>query len=362
MKDIDERIQEIQAEIRKTPYHKATEHYIGRLKAKIAKLREEKLNQDFKVKGSGGAGYAIKKTGDASVVLVGPPSVGKSTLLNRLTKADSKVGIYDFTTLGVIPGMLEYKGAKIQIFDVPGIISGAASGKGRGKEVLAVAKSADLIIIMVDVKSLAKIPAIVAELESAGVRLNEKKPQVSIVKRVSGGIKVNSTTALKLSYQTIKSLAAEFRLSNAEIIIKEDISLDRLVDAFMGNRAYLPYLVVINKSDLGIPNFKKYLPPQAESILISAESGENLEDLKEKLWLKLGLIRVYLKKAGKVDYQEPLIVKQGRDLNWILAKTTIPGKENFKSAKIFGLGAKYPGQEVSLTFLPQEGTVVQFLS
>ena len=362
MLNIDERILEIEAEIRKTPYHKGTEHHIGKLKARIAKLREEKIEKIFKSKRSGGGGYGIKKTGNASVVLVGPPSVGKSTLLNKITNAESKVAAYDFTTLNVIPGMLDYKGAKIQIFDVPGIMAGAASGRGRGREVLSVARNADLIMVMVDVKTVSLIPQILKELHEAGVRLNEEKPRVSIIKEISGGIKVNSTTALSLGYDTIKSLAGEFRLANAEIIIKESISLDRLIDAFMGNRAYLPYLIVINKADLGIPKkLSKYLPSEAEAILVSAEIGENLEMLKEKIWEKLDFIRVYLKNNDEIDKNEPLIIKKGSSLSWILENIAIPKKENFKGAKVFGPGAKYSGQEVSLSFTPLDETIVQFV-
>lgn len=363
MQAIEEKIRDIEEEIRKTPYHKGTEHHLGKLKARIAKLKEEKMEKTFKAKSGGpsAGGYGVKKTGDATVVLVGPPSVGKSTLLNKITNAESKVAAYDFTTQNVIPGMLKYQGAKIQIFDVPGIVAGAASGRGRGKEVLSVARGADLILIMVDVKTISLIPAIFKELYEAGVRLNEEIPKVSILKQVSGGIKVNATTKLSLSYETIKSLANEFRLSNAEVIIREDVSLDRLIDAFMSNRVYLPCLIIINKIDLGIPDdLQQYLPQDIGSVLISSEISENLECLKEKIWEKLNLIRVYLKKDEKIDFEKPLIVKKGVDLNWVLNNVTIPGRETFRTAKVFGPGAKYPGQEVSLQFVPQDESVVQF--
>jgi small GTP-binding protein len=362
MQTIEDRIKEIEEEIRKTPYHKGTEHHIGKLKARIARLKEEQIEKTFKARGGGGGGYAIRKTGDGTVVLVGPPSVGKSTLLNQLTNAQSKVGAYDFTTLNVIPGMLDYKGAKIQVFDVPGIIAGAAAGKGRGKEVLAVARSADLVAVMVDIKTIRLIPQIIQELSGAGVRLNQKPPAVSVIKQVSGGIKVNATTRLSLSYDTIKSLANEFRLANAEVIIKEDVSLDRLIDVFMGNRAYLPLVIIVNKADLGVPpDLQSFLPEGEEAVLISAEEKSNIKVLKEVFWQNLGFARLYLKNGERIDRDEPLIIKSGQSLSAILQSVTIPGRDEFKRAKIFGPGAKFPGQEVSLTFVPLDETVVQFI-
>lgn len=82
----------------------------------------------------------MSKSGDARIALVGFPSVGKSTFLSKITKTKAAVAAYSFTTLTAIPGVLEYGGAEIQILDLPGIIEGAAEGKGRGRQVISAAK------------------------------------------------------------------------------------------------------------------------------------------------------------------------------------------------------------------------------
>jgi len=166
--DLTAKISKLEEEVRITPYHKGTEHYIGRLRAKIAKLKQKEEEQVAK---GGRFGFIPKKGGDATVVLIGPPSVGKSTLLNKLTQAHARVESWPFTTVRVIPGMWDYQGAKIQIFDLPGIISGVSAGVGRGREVLSATCSADLLILMVDIKTRSLIKTILKELKQAGVNL-----------------------------------------------------------------------------------------------------------------------------------------------------------------------------------------------
>jgi uncharacterized protein len=107
-------------------------------------FRQAELIEPSK-KGEKGEGFDVLKSGDARVSLIGFPSVGKSTLLSTLTKTESEAANYEFTTLTCIPGVIEYKGANIQLLDLPGIIEGASQGKGRGRQVIAVARTADLV-------------------------------------------------------------------------------------------------------------------------------------------------------------------------------------------------------------------------
>lgn len=358
--DIPEQISQLEEKIRKTPHHKGTEHQIGRWRARIAKLKHQMWGRQTKKAGVG-QGYAVKRSGDATVVLVGPPSTGKSSLINRLSLAGSKVGSYDFTTLSVIPGMMKYKGAKIQIFDIPGIIKGAVAGKGRGREALSVVRAADLILIMVDLARVKMVDQIKKELDDFDIRLDERPPKVRIKKTSRGGLKVITTTPLSHVFlRTVKELAKEFRFHNAEIVIKEDVSLKRLIDALMGNRIYLPSLLVVNKIDL-LEKDKKPQISGVSPIFISAQKNQGIEGLKKAIWQKLGLIRVYLKPKGKAaDLDEPLVIKKGMSLKEILVKVGLPNKERVNQVKIYGPGAKFEGQEVSFSFRPQEGTIICF--
>lgn len=75
------------------PVYPRGRNHLGGLKAKLAKLRRE-LIAPPKSGGGGGEGFEVTKTGDARVGLVGFPSVGKSTLLTKLTGTTSEVAAY----------------------------------------------------------------------------------------------------------------------------------------------------------------------------------------------------------------------------------------------------------------------------
>jgi len=112
-----QKIAEIEAEMARTQKNKATAGHLGMLKAKLAKLRRELIEPSGGGGGGGakGDGFEVNKVGDARVGMVGFPSVGKSTLLTKLTGTFSEAAAYEFTTLTCVPGMIRYKGAKIQL-------------------------------------------------------------------------------------------------------------------------------------------------------------------------------------------------------------------------------------------------------
>src|SRR5881628_377385 len=202
---LPEKIKEIEEQMKKTQINKKTEHHIGLLKAKLAKLRAD-LEKSTSSKG-GGQAFEVKKGGDATIVLIGLPSVGKSTILNRLTNAKSKVAAYAFTTLTVVPGIMRHNGADIQILDLPGIISGASSGRGRGRRVLSVARNADLVMLVLDVFQPGQVELLKHELHEMGIRVNQKPPDVVVTKADKGGTAITSTVKLtKLSTSTIKGI------------------------------------------------------------------------------------------------------------------------------------------------------------
>ncbi|OPX59924.1 MAG: GTPase CgtA [Methanobacterium sp. PtaB.Bin024] len=360
--DIEEKIRKIEEEIAKTPYNKATSHHIGKLKAKISKLREESIKRSSS--STKGRGFTLKKTGDSTVVLVGFPSVGKSTLLNQITNAQSKIGAYEFTTLDVIPGVMEYRGAQIQIFDIPGIIAGASKGKGRGREILSVARNADLVVMVLDVFNPHHKELIREELLNIGIRPNQTAPDIKVKRRKIGGIKVASTVPLThMDEGTIRSILNEYGVHSADVLIREDVTIDRFIDSLDSSIVYIPLLVVVNKIDLAEESYLKELHEKMQDALyIAADKGMMVDELKGEIFNRLKLIRIYLKPQGKkADLEEPLIVRDGSTVEDVAGRLHRDFLKNFRHAKVWGSSVKFPGQKVGLDHVLEDKDVLRII-
>lgn len=357
------KIARIEKEVRDTPYHKGTEHHHGILKAKLSKLKDE-LEGPSNKGGGGGIGYAIKHSGNASIVLVGLPSVGKSTLLNKLTNAESKIGNYDFTTLGVVPGMMEYRGVKIQILDLPGIVEGASKDKGFGKKVLSVIRASDLVVLITDVKRVKWLEKIERELYNSGIRLNIEAPKI-VVKRMSKGAIQVIDPYNSFDKEVVIGIAKELGFSNAMIQLGEKIeNIDRLIDGLSKSRKYMSAVKVITKIDTLHQNKVKKLSKNKDKslILMSADEEVGVGEFKEKVWKGLGLVRIFLKKGRSLEAnkEEPLIIKRGNTLDDVLKQISSQMRDDVGKAYIWGKKARFPGQEVSFNFPVFEEMEVYF--
>ena len=347
---IPEKIKAIQDEMARTKVNKATEHHLGLLKAKIAKLKREQETKSKKSVKSDG--FDVRRAGDGTVVFIGFPSVGKSTLLNKLTSAKSSVAAFQFTTLTVVPGMMEYRGARIQMLDLPGIIKGASTGKGLGKRILSVARSADLVLLMLDVFQPYHENILVNELANIGIRINQKPPNIVIEKTGKGGIAIAQQVKLtKMSEKLLIDILNVYGLRSARVLIREDIDSEQLIDFISGNKTYAESLTIINKIDLVDEKFLKKLKTKINSdfIPVSADSEINIEELKEKIYDKLKFIRIYMRpKGGETDFKEPLITIEGSTVLDICNKLHRSMKKQFRYSMVWGKSVKFGGQRVGL--------------
>ena len=168
--------------------------------------------------------------------MIGFPSVGKSTLLSSVTDTASLSAAYEFTTLTCIPGVIHYNDAKIQLLDLPGIIEGASEGKGRGRQVIAVAKNSDMVLMVLEAsKAEEQKVKICRELEKVGIRLNRNPPQINITPTKFGGVKLNSTKALShLNEKVVKNILSEYKIHNADVLVHDDSTIDDLIDVVEG--------------------------------------------------------------------------------------------------------------------------------
>jgi len=89
---------------------------------------------------------AVRREGAAQIALVGPPNVGKSSILQALSEIQIKTGDYPFTTLRPIPALTRIGGVLVQLVEIPGLLAGASDDRGGGRALLGVLRSADAIV------------------------------------------------------------------------------------------------------------------------------------------------------------------------------------------------------------------------
>ncbi|KAB8245802.1 GTP-binding protein RBG1 [Aspergillus flavus] len=366
MVNITEKIKEIEDEMRRTQKNKATEYHLGLLKGKLARLRAQLLEPTGGA-GGGGAGFDVSKSGDARVALVGFPSVGKSTFLSKITKTKSEAAAYSFTTLTAIPGVLEYGGAEIQILDLPGIIEGAAEGKGRGRQVISAAKTSDLILMVLDATKRAEQRALLeAELDAVGIRLNKEPPNIYLKQKKAGGVKITFQTPPKyLDEKLIFNVLRDYKMLNCEVLIRDEYAtIDDFIDVIMkDHRKYIRCLYVYNKIDSISLDFLNQLAREPHTAVMSCELDLGVQEVVERIWKELRLIRIYTKRKGEEpDFSEALIVRSNSTIEDVCDNVHRTLKESFKYALVWGASARHIPQRVGLAHIVADEDVVSIVA
>ncbi|EUR65287.1 hypothetical protein PFBG_04902 [Plasmodium falciparum 7G8] len=307
-----EKIKEIEAEMARTQKNKATEYHLGQLKAKLAKYRSQLL--EAPKAGKKGEGFDVQRQGDARICLIGFPSVGKSTLLSKITSTTSEVADYEFTTLTCKPGNIH-----------------------RGN---------------------------VDELKSVGIRINQEPQRITLTRKKMGGVVINSTVPLtKLDNKLIMSILHQYKIHNCNLLFNEDASVDDLIDVIEGNRKYIKCIYVYNKIDmLPIEDINK-IALCDNTVVISSSKSWNLDVLKEYIFQKLEIIRVYTKvRKEKPDFTNPITLTRQRGTQTVEAVLNQIHKDmikDFKFALVWGRSTKHNPQRVDLHHKLADEDVIQ---
>ena len=142
----EEKLKALKKMLSLAPKHKGTQVLVAHLKQKIAKTKSAMEKERTSKKGSGSS-IAVKREGAAQIVLVGTANSGKSTLLKKLTNANVEIAPYPFTTKKPEVGVLDYKGVKLQIIEIPAVVKNFQQ-TDLGPSLLAIIKNSDLVVLM----------------------------------------------------------------------------------------------------------------------------------------------------------------------------------------------------------------------
>ena len=161
---------------------------------------------------------AVRRQGAAQIALVGAPNAGKSSLLQALSDVQIKTGDYAFTTTRPVPAVTRAGGVLVQLVEIPGLIDGASEGRGGGRALLGVLRSADAMVLCHDLREPpGRLAALRAELQAAGIDL----PAI-----------VAATKVDEAGPGAVEALARSVTdLSTIVVSILDDTTLDALRDA-----------------------------------------------------------------------------------------------------------------------------------
>ena len=292
------------------PKHKASEKVQASLKTKISELNDEIEHAKSGPKKAAPGTFKIQRQGAGQVVFLGPPNAGKSRLITRLTKAAPQVAPYPFTTREPVPGMMDYEDVRVQLVDLPPITPDHYE-----PFVTEITRAADAALLFLDLSDddgPAATEAVIVRLKAAHREL------------------VGAPTA----------------------------------DDSDPTTYHLKTLLVANKSDDGAADIRLEMAQESFAgrfpmLVISAEQGTGVEELRRSIYERLGVIRIYTKQPGKpADMTSPFTTPIGSTVAELAGRVHKDFEEGLKSARVWGSGA-FDGQTVGRDHVLHDSDVVE---
>ena len=291
------------------PKHKASEKVQAILKTKISEITDEvEAARSGPKKAT--ASYKIPRQGAGTIVFLGGPNAGKSSLLRKLTKATPEVAPYPFTTREPVPGMMDWEDVRVQLVDLPPITADFYE-----PYVTDFTRTADAALLVVDLGDDDGPFA----AETVHERLTERK--LHLVGTPPEG--EDDPTVFH-----VRTLLVANK-------VDADGAADRLdiLREMIGDR--LPILPV------------------------SAERGDGMDELRTRLFRLLNVIRIYAKPPGKpADMTAPFTIGEGGTVLDFAEKVHSDLAESLKAAKVWG-SAQFDGQTVKRDHVLRDKDVVE---
>ena len=150
----------------------------------------------------------------------------------------------------------------------------------------------------------------------------------------------------KMTDDTIRSILHEYRISNCDVHFRSDSTMDELIDVIEGNRVYCPCIYVLNKIDAISIEELDLLDQVPHYVPVSAKDEWNFDELMERIWEYLDLIRIYTKPKGQIpDYDAPVIINRQRStVHDFCGKIHKALQKEFKVAQVWGTSVKHNPQ------------------
>lgn len=285
---VEEELRWLEVMFREMPKHKASEKLQSEIKQKISRTKKELEGERKAAAKKPPPGVHIPRQGAGTVVLIGGPNAGKSQLLAALTAARPEVAPYPFTTRTPQPGMMPWEDVAVQLIDTPPITADFLE-----PSLLGLIRGAELVLLLVDLGSddgIEQLQEVLARLQATKTRLGK-------------------TTQLD----------------------EEDIGLS------LTQTLLVPNKIDLDEAPLRLELLHELCPLEFDELVISAERGDRLDDLRSAIYRAVDVVRVYTKSlTAKPDMTRPYTLRRGSTLLDAAELVHADFAENLKFARVWG--------------------------